>query len=102
MKYFTSLAAWEVVAPGEVPLTREQLGTHDLVTWITLVGHHGALNQVWVRRTSPAIRHLRELRAGVVTRNFCMNKVRNQDSESLKKTKTNDFTIRENSVSASD
>lgn len=52
-------------------MAHEQLGTHHLITRITLVGHHGALNQLRVRCTLPAIRNLWKLRAGVITSYFC-------------------------------
>lgn len=74
----TSLAARQVSAPGEVPLAHEQLRPDQLVTWVALVGHHGTLDQLRVGRAPPAVRDLRKLRAGVVTRNLCRNQEQQQ------------------------
>ena len=67
----TSFTAWKVSTPGEVPLTHEQLSTNHLETWVTLVGHHRALNQLRVRCALPAISDFWKLRACVIANYFC-------------------------------
>lgn len=67
----TSFTAGQISTPGQVPLTHEHFGAHQLESRVALIGHHRAMHQVRVRCCLPAVGDLRELRTRVVARNLC-------------------------------
>lgn len=71
----TLLAGRRGGAPGQVPLTGEDVGAQQLVARLTLVGEHGASNQVPVGRCPPAPLRRGQLRASVVPGDLCRGKI---------------------------
>lgn len=67
----TPLAGGQVAAPRQVPVAHQKVGAGQLEAGVAVVGDHGAMEQLWLRRCLPAVGNVWQLGAGVVTGDLC-------------------------------
>ena len=62
-------------APGQVPLTGNDVRATDVISWLALIGQHAASDRRSVGRADPSELNLRQGRAGVIWLNLCITEI---------------------------